>query len=148
MKLGKGTKVWHPNKSYIADDFECGENCVVAAMVHIDRDVKWKDNVRCQGMVYMPPKTRIGSNVFIAPAVAFSNDPIPMAHDLQGVIVEDNVMIMMGSQLRGGVTIGKGAVIGMSAVVTKDVPPNEVWFGNPASFRYTRMEYDRKHDQA
>jgi acetyltransferase-like isoleucine patch superfamily enzyme len=31
-----------------------------------------------------------------------------------------------------GVRIGDGAVIGMSAVVRKDVDPGEVWAGNPA----------------
>lgn len=34
--------------------------------------------------------------------------------------------------IKGGVTIGNGAVIGMGSVVTKDVPPYEIWAGNPA----------------
>lgn len=34
--------------------------------------------------------------------------------------------------IKGGVTIGDGAIIGMGSVVTKDVPPYEIWAGNPA----------------
>ena len=32
----------------------------------------------------------------------------------------------------GNITIGRGAVIGAGSVVTKDVPPHEIWVGNPA----------------
>lgn len=33
-----------------------------------------------------------------------------------------------------GVHIGKGAVIGAGSVVTKNIPENEIWAGNPAKF--------------
>ena len=32
------------------------------------------------------------------------------------------------------VTIGKNAVVGAGSIVTKDIPDNEVWAGNPARF--------------
>lgn len=38
------------------------------------------------------------------------------------------------------VTIGANAIIGAGAVVTKDIPANEVWAGNPARF-IKRLEY-------
>lgn len=37
------------------------------------------------------------------------------------------------------VTIGEGAIIGASSVVTKDIPPFEIWAGNPARFIRKRM---------
>lgn len=42
--------------------------------------------------------------------------------------------VWMGSKclIKGGVRIGDGAIIGMGSVVTHDVPPYEIWAGNPA----------------
>lgn len=50
------------------------------------------------------------------------------------VIIGDNVFIGMNAILLKGVHIGDGAVIGAGSVVTKDIPSNEVWAGNPAKF--------------
>lgn len=48
------------------------------------------------------------------------------------VVIEDNVWIGEFASIMKGVTIGKGAIIGSHAVVTKDVPPYSVVAGNPA----------------
>jgi acetyltransferase-like isoleucine patch superfamily enzyme len=48
------------------------------------------------------------------------------------IIVGDNVFIGWRSMIRGGVTIGDFAIIGMGAVVTKDVEPFHMVVGNPA----------------
>jgi acetyltransferase-like isoleucine patch superfamily enzyme len=50
------------------------------------------------------------------------------------VIIEDNVFIGAHSTILKGVTIGKNSVIGACSVVTKNIPPNEIWAGNPAKF--------------
>ena len=38
------------------------------------------------------------------------------------------------SVILGGVRIGKESMIGAGSVVTKDVPPRQLWYGNPAKF--------------
>ncbi|WP_071781123.1 acyltransferase [Adhaeribacter aquaticus] len=50
------------------------------------------------------------------------------------IVIEDDVWIAANCVIVGGVTIGKGSVIGAGSVVTKSVPPNEVWGGVPAKF--------------
>jgi acetyltransferase-like isoleucine patch superfamily enzyme len=50
------------------------------------------------------------------------------------VIIEDNVFIGAHSLVLKGVTIGENSIIGAGSVVTKNVPPNQIWAGNPAKF--------------
>lgn len=50
------------------------------------------------------------------------------------IIIDDDVWIGMNATIMGGVTIGKGSIIGANALVTKNVPPMEVWGGVPAKF--------------
>ena len=47
-------------------------------------------------------------------------------------IIENDVWIGMGCYIKAGVKIYTGAVVGMGSVVTKDIPPYEIWAGNPA----------------
>ncbi|MCG6190242.1 acyltransferase [Maribellus maritimus] len=50
------------------------------------------------------------------------------------VVIGDNVFIGAHSLLLKGITIGENSIIGASSVVTKNIPPNEIWAGNPAVF--------------
>jgi len=44
--------------------------------------------------------------------------------------------------IKSGVTVGDGAVIGMGSIVTKDVPPYEIWAGNPARLLKKRFSQE------
>lgn len=50
------------------------------------------------------------------------------------IVIENDVWLGMGVYVKAGVTIHNGAVIGTGSVVTHDVPPYEIWAGNPARF--------------
>lgn len=50
------------------------------------------------------------------------------------VIIEDNAFIGARSIILKGVTIGMNSVVGAGSVVTKSIPANEIWAGNPAKF--------------
>lgn len=56
----------------------------------------------------------------------------------QGITIEDEVWIGNAAILLDGVRVGRGAVIGAGAVVTRDVPPNAIAAGNPARVIGTR----------
>ena len=59
------------------------------------------------------------------------------------VTIEDHVFVGAHSTVMKGVTIGHHSIIGACSVVTKDVPPYQVWAGNPAQFiREIRQVYE------
>lgn len=53
-------------------------------------------------------------------------------HSEASIVVEDDVWVGYGAMIAGGVTLHKGCVVGMGAVVTKDVPEYAVVAGCPA----------------
>ena len=50
----------------------------------------------------------------------------------QATVIKDNVLIFVNAVIFPGVKVGKNSIVGASAVVTKDVPPNVTVMGNPA----------------
>ena len=106
---------------------------------------------RCQLNSYMAP-IQIGRGVLIAAnCVMYPHDhgltpdqPIleqPL-HTKGPIVVGDFAWLGTGVIVLGGVRIGKGAVIGAGAVVTKDVPEGAIAVGVPA--RVVKMRNDLK----
>ena len=66
--------------------------------------------------------------------------------DLFGQItVGNNVHIGMNSIIMPGVTIGNNVIVGCGAVVTKDIPDNQIWGGVPAKYIKDISDYYEKH---
>jgi acetyltransferase-like isoleucine patch superfamily enzyme len=141
-KIGKNVKIW--NFTYVGDDTEIGDGTKIGSLAHVDYGVKIGKNCRIEGMAYICPLTVIEDDVFIGPGAVFTNDPYPMSPKMVGVHVESGAVICAGVILKAGVRIGSKAVVGMGSVVTKDVPPETVVFGNPARVRYSVAEYLKK----
>lgn len=79
----------------------------------------------------------IGKNVCINDGVHL----LTASHDVKSpewnqvkakIVIEDYVWIAMNAIVLPGVHIGKGAVVGAGAVVSKDVAPGTIVVGNPA----------------
>jgi acetyltransferase-like isoleucine patch superfamily enzyme len=141
-KIGKGVKIWH--FTYVGDNAEIGDETKIGSLAHIDYGVKIGRRCKIEGMAYIPPLTVIGDDVFVGPGAVFTNDPYPMSPKMVGVRVDSGAVICAGAVLKAGVRVGARSVVGMGAVVTKDVPPETVVFGNPARVRYSLTEYLEK----
>jgi acetyltransferase-like isoleucine patch superfamily enzyme len=141
-KLGKNVKVWH--FVYVGSKTEVGDNVMIGSLAHVDYNVRIGSGTRIEGSVYIPPMSRIGKNVFIGPAAVLTNDPYPPSKRMIGVTIEDNAVIGARSVIKAGVKVGRGSVVAMGAVVTKDVPPGVVVMGVPAKVAYSRKEFDAK----
>lgn len=82
-------------------------------------------------------KIIIGDNVDIAQETniwTLEHDVNSDTHEVRGgdVIIDDHVWIASRVTILPGIHIGRGAVVASGAVVTKDIPPLEIWGGVPA----------------
>lgn len=82
----------------------------------------------------------IGDDVMIGPNVSIitSGHPIAPARRrafvfAKPIVIERNVWIAAGAIIIGGVTVGENSVVAAGSVVTRDVPPNTLAGGNPAT---------------
>lgn len=135
--IGEGTTVWQ--FAIILPGAVIGKNCNINCHTFIENNVILGDNVTVKSGVYLWDGIRIEDNVFIGPNVTFVNDLYPVSKKypeiFAPVIVKKGASIGAGSVILGGVEIGEHSLIGAGSVVTKNIPANTIWFGNPASFK-------------
>lgn len=132
VKLGE-IKIRHPDLVNLYG-CEIGDGSMVGPFVEIQDEVKIGKNCRIQSHSFICSKVTIGNGVFVGHGVMFNNDRHPVHRDSQDweeTIVEDDVVIGSNATILP-CRIGKGALIGAGAVVTKDVPSGKVVAGNPA----------------
>lgn len=133
VKLGKNVEIPHPDLVNLYD-CEIGDNCFIGPFVEIQKGVKVGAGSRIQSHSFLCTRVKIGRDVFVGHGVMFINDRFPPRRDpreWEDIIVEDKVAIGSNATILP-CRIGKNALVGAGAVVTKDVPPNKVVAGNPA----------------
>lgn len=136
--IGEGTKIWH--FAHVREGAKIGKNCVVGKSVYIDADVEIGDGVKIQNFVSVYKGVRIEDDVLIGPAVTFTNDLYPRAFrwdedKITTTEVKKGASIGANSTIVCGVVIGEYAMIGAGSVVTRDVPPFGLMYGNPAELK-------------
>lgn len=124
--LVTGHRVTVREKTTAGDGFQIGTLCDIQGHCVIGDYVKFHSNV------HIGQQSKIGNYVWIFPYVVLTNDPHPPSETLLGCIVEDFAAIATMSVILPGVKIGKGALVGASSNVKRDVLPDTVVVGNPA----------------
>jgi len=62
------------------------------------------------------------------------------------VTIEEGAVVGGGATVVPGCTMGKNSVLGAGSVLTKSIPENEVWAGNPAKHLMSRAEYEARRE--
>ena len=125
-----------------------GKNVTIWDFVHIDSPSKLiiGNNVSVNRgcILHAGGEIDIGDDVLIAPGVIIysqnhsyndlNSNIVNQGYTLKKVNIGNNVWIAANAIILPGVTIGQGAVVAAGSVVTKDVKPNTIVGGNPATF--------------
>lgn len=131
-RIGRGLETGH--NVLIREECEIGDAFRIWAGSVVDYQCQIGNNVRIHTGVYIAQKTKIEDEVFIGPNVTTTNDPHPVCTlCMEGPWIKRGAKIGGGAVLLPGVVIGEGALVGAGSVVTKDVPPEMVVCGNPAT---------------
>src|SRR5438093_7547197 len=144
VTLGPGTSVW--DNVHIRRGTQLGEECLVGGKTTIAYDVQIGNRVKINSAAYICNGVAIEDGVMISAGVIFTNDTFPRAttNDLSQLrpstpdehtlptLVREGATIGAGAIIGCDLTIGRFAMVGMGAVVTRSVPDFHLVIGNPA----------------
>lgn len=134
--VGAGTRVWA--FAHLVSGAVVGADCNICDHTFIEGGVQLGDRVTMKCGVFLWDGVSVEDDVFIGPSATFINDPHPRSrrhlqehsqtHLLRGCSIGANSTIL-------SVIVGKWAMVGAGAVVTRDVPAYAEVCGNPAKFK-------------
>ena len=140
--IGDGCRIWH--QAQVREGALLGPGCIVGKGAYIGEHVTVGANCKIQNYACLYPGVTLEDGVFIGPQVVFTNDRLPRAINPDGSLKSDAdwqigpTTVRHGASLGSravvlpGLTIGRWALVGAGAVVTKDVQDHALVAGNPA----------------
>lgn len=139
-EIGAGTQIWH--FCHIMKGCVIGERCRIGQNVVISPGVRIGNNVKIQNNVSVYSGVVLEDDVFCGPSMVFTNINTPRsayprntADQYLPTVVKRGASIGANATIVCGHTIGEHAFVGAGAVVSRDVPPYALVFGNPARLR-------------
>ena len=133
--IGARTKIWH--FAHVMPGVQTGTACVLGQNVFVGKNVRIGNGVRIQNNVSLFEGVELEDDVFCGPSCVFTNVANPRSnvarHDeFKPTVVKHGASIGANAVIICGNTIGKYAFIGAGSVVTHDIPPHALVYGNPA----------------
>lgn len=142
VKMGKNVLIHHPDLVNLYG-CEIGNDTKVGSFVEIQKGCKVGSFCKVSSHSFLCEGVTVEDKVFIGHGVLFTNDPFPRSASgdrlqteadwkVVPTLVKEGASLGSGAVILCGITIGKDAMVGAGAVVTKDVPDHAVVAGVPA----------------
>lgn len=140
--IGPRTRIWH--HAQVREGARVGADCILGKGVYVDHHVIVGDRVKLQNGVSVYYRATLEDGVFVGPHACLTNDRVPRAITPDGklkseadweighTVVRYGASIGSGAVILTGLTIGRWAMVGAGAVVTRDVPDHGLVVGVPA----------------
>jgi UDP-2-acetamido-3-amino-2,3-dideoxy-glucuronate N-acetyltransferase len=132
--IGENSQIWQ--FCVVLAKAKIGKNCNINCQVFIENDVVIGDNVTIKAGVQIWDGVIVEDNVFIGPNVTFTNDLVPRSKQyptsFEKTVLGEGCSIGANATIVAGNNIGRYAFVGAGSVVTKSIPDNHLYFGNPA----------------
>lgn len=143
VELGDGVVIHHPD---LVNLYGCkvGNATRIGALVEIQKGASIGERCKISSHTFVCEGVTIEDEVFIGHGVMFTNDVYPRAVNRNGVLqsevdwvisptrVGSGASVGSNATILCGITIGRHALIGAGAVVTRDVPDHAIVAGVPA----------------
>jgi UDP-2-acetamido-3-amino-2,3-dideoxy-glucuronate N-acetyltransferase len=142
VSIGPRTSVW--NRAVLRKGAVLGAECIIGRDAFIDEGVRLGDRVKVQNGALVYHGVTVGNGVFIGPGAILTNDRYPRAITATGELARGDDWVVSPIDLRDGCSIGAGAIVvagtvvgrfalvGAGAVVTRNVSEYALVVGNPA----------------
>jgi UDP-2-acetamido-3-amino-2,3-dideoxy-glucuronate N-acetyltransferase len=141
-EIGPCTVIWH--LAQVRENATLGAHCIVGRGAYVGPGVVIGDRVKLQNYALVYEPAQLEDDVFIGPAAVLTNDVYPRSSDVTGKLKRSADWNALGVNVRhgasigaravivAGVTVGRWALVGAGAVVTRDVPDFTLVAGVPA----------------
>jgi UDP-2-acetamido-3-amino-2,3-dideoxy-glucuronate N-acetyltransferase len=137
VEIGEGSRIWH--FTHVQSGATIGRKCNIGQNVNIGNNVTIGNFVKIQNNVSVYEGVTLEDYVFCGPSMVFTNILNPRCLYPQvgaafyiPTLVKEGASLGANSTIVCGHTIGRHAMVGAGAVVTKDIPDYALVVGNPA----------------
>ena len=142
VSIGPRTSIWH--RAQLRTGATIGADCIVGRDVFIDEGVVIGDRVKIQNLALVYHGVTVGDGVFIGPGAILTNDRYPRAVTSSGdlataddwtvspITLLEGCSIGAGAVVVAGTEVGRYAMVGAGAVVTRNVTNYALVAGSPA----------------
>ena len=136
--IGEGTRIWH--HTHVTGGARIGKGCSIGQNVYVGKNVRIGNHVKVQNNVSVFEGVTLEDYVFCGPSMVFTNvfnprSRISRKNEFRATLVKESATIGANATIICGHTIGEYAFVGAGSVVTSDVLPYALVYGNPAKIQ-------------